>query len=204
MNSFLLIAASLVAALLATADAQTARQKTTRAKGQYTLGTITFNSNGRIREELLRSVIPLRDGERFDPAALRVGLDRVRNAYEELGYILVACTPELHPNLKKREVSVVVLINEGKLFYIRSIDVIGLDRRDVTDTLTEYNMMRGNVYNQRLAELFFKRNAPHAIVDVPPRSRIHLATDDLGTVAVTFDFRDPKHSPLTVDKSRYH
>jgi hypothetical protein len=72
--------------------------------------------------------------------------------------------------------------------------VVGLER-DVTEDLARLSLARGKVYNQRLAELFFKAHAPRALAKLSPASRIALETEDsagdemTGTVAVLFDFR---------------
>lgn len=155
----------------------------------YALRQITIK-NRLVYSDALRKLIPIKDGDHFDPELLRVGIDRIRYGYQEMGYILVACTPELLRDNEKRTISVVVSITEGKQFVIRSVTILGRNESDVRKELALLSLERGRIYNERLAELFVKRTAPATLRNFPPRSRINLATDDQGTVAVTFDLRD--------------
>jgi outer membrane protein insertion porin family len=155
---------------------------------QTTLRQITFKNNRAVRSEYLRKQIPLRDRHTFDPKLLRVGLDRIRDAYEEFGYIQATCTPEIIRDDQTRSISVSITVNEGHPFLIRSITVLGLDG-DMTKELADMSLKRGSIYNQQLAELFFKRHAPSGIAR-SPRSSIHLQMNETKeTVAVTIDLR---------------
>jgi outer membrane protein assembly factor BamA len=186
---------SCVVVLAALASADISFSAKPNLNSDYTLRGITFRNNRVIRRaDVLRSQIPLRDGQKFDVSRLRAGLNRIRDVYGEFGYIQATCATEFVTDNKSHAVSVVVSLDEGRVFFIRSVSVLGLER-DVTDDLARLSLERGKVYNQRIAELFFKARAPRAVVKSTPRSRILLRTENTasdettGTVDVIFDFR---------------
>jgi hypothetical protein len=79
-------------------------------------------------------------------------------------------------------------VDEGKQFFISSIDAIGA--RD-DDVLKDSPLKRGDVYNKNVVNLIFQKHAN----PLPPMLHwIHTFTcirnERAGTVAITFDFRD--------------
>ena len=90
-----------------------------------------------------------------------------------------------------KTVSVIITVEEGKQFFISSLQVVGLDRGDCK-TPFEESFGRGMIYNEHLAELFFKHFAPASLADIPPTSRIQLVLHNDNTVDVVFDFREPE------------
>ena len=81
-------------------------------------------------------------------------------------------------------------IDEGKKFYINSVDFLGLDKRLSGDLLKDMQLNPGKVYDQRLVDLFLEKIIPSGPSDALRKSRVHQQLDErAGTVAITFDFR---------------
>jgi hypothetical protein len=73
---------------------------------------------------------------------------------------------------------------------VSSVNVLGLDEVASHNAAEDLLLKPGDVFNQRLANLFVESHASLMPTDSSPDSRIHLKLDEKsGTVAVAFDFR---------------
>jgi outer membrane protein insertion porin family len=153
---------------------------------QYRLEDIRFNNRAISNVDALRSLFPLKDGDIFSREEVAKGLDNLRFAYRQLGYINFTSIPNTQFNDERQAISLGIDIDEGKQFYVSSVGILGRDDHVLKDSL----LKRGNVYDQRLVDLFLQERASSLPTDASPDSRIHLRLNErAGTVAVTFDFR---------------
>jgi outer membrane protein assembly factor BamA len=154
---------------------------------QYRLGGIRFRNNKAISNVgALRNLFPLKDGDIFSREKVAKGLDNLAFAYGELGYFNFTSIPNTQTNEESQMISLDVDVDEGKQFYVSSISVVGLDDHVLKDSL----LQPGDIYNQRLANLFVEKHASPPLTNALPDSRIHRHLDErAATVAITFDFR---------------
>src|ERR1700686_17291 len=97
---------------------------------RYHLGQITFKGNQAIADtKVLRDLFPTTDGSILDRKAIANGLENLRYAYEELGYINFTSVPTPRIDEDEKLVYFDIDVDEGKTFYISSIDVLGADPR---------------------------------------------------------------------------
>ncbi len=155
---------------------------------QYRLEEIRFRNNREVSNmRALRPLFPLKDGDVFDRAAIAKGLDQLRSAYGQLGYINFTSIPNTQFNEDRETISLVVEFDEGKKFYVSSLKVLGRDDSVLKDSLIK----EGDVYDERLVNLFVQQLAAPSMTDEPFDSRIHSQLDErAGTVAITLDPRD--------------
>jgi hypothetical protein len=158
---------------------------------QYRLEGIRFKGNSEINDEnALRSLFPLKDGDIFSREKIAKGLDNLRFAYRQVGHINFTSIPNTQFNEEHQTISLDIDIDEGKKFYVSGVSIVGLDDHVLEDSL----LKRGNVYDQRLVDLFLQEHTSLLPTDASPDSRIHLQLDErAATVAITFDFR---HCPV--------
>ena len=157
---------------------------------QYRLEKITFKNNAVIRDaSILRSLFPIEDGDLFDRDKIGHGLDAVRKAYAEMGYINFTSVPATKFDDENKLIDLDINLNEGKQFYISGISILGSDERAPRDASREMPFQPGDIYNQRLLELFLLK---HASLLNPNRDRKEFLRPDeqAGTVAITFDLRN--------------
>jgi outer membrane translocation and assembly module TamA len=159
---------------------------------QYRLGDITFINNRAVSNvQALRNLFPIKQGDVFDIAKIRAGVEKLRFAYAELGYINATFVPDTRIDEEHQRISVNIDMDEGKSFIISSIEIIGLDENTLQSIYKGLYFKRGDVYNQRLAGLFMQEHASLLPSNVSPDSRIRFNSDnELATVGLTFDFRD--------------
>ena len=148
------------------------------------LAKITFTNNRAISNaKALRNQFPIKDGDSLDRNAIAKGLENLRYAYQELGYINFTPVPELTFDDQKKLGFLTIYIDEGIQYSVSRINIVGADPQVLNDLLVK----PGQIYNVRLIDLFLRKHLPGADVNDP---RIqHLLFDERnGTVALTFDF----------------
>ncbi len=121
--------------------------------GRYRLSSIGFTGNKAVTNaRALRSTFAVKDGEFFNATLLGKGLENLKKAYGQLGYINFGAIPKLSYDDQKKTVSIIVDIDEGKPFYVSRIEFQG-------NTITRDRVIRrelmldeGSVYNSQMWE----------------------------------------------------
>ena len=126
--------------------------------GRYKLGGITFKGNTHVPNiKILRAQFANKDGEYFSATIFSKGLEQLRKAYGELGYINFVGSPTPRFDEAKKLIYLDIDIEEGKPFYVSRIEFTG-------NTITRDKVIRrellleeGQVYNARLWDLSLLR-----------------------------------------------
>jgi len=156
---------------------------------QYRLGKITFKNNIVFADSsVLRDLFPLLEGDLFDRDKIGHGLDALRRAYAEAGYINFTSIPDTKFDDENKLADLEINLDEGKQFFISAISIVGSDERVLRDASKDLPFQPGNVYNQRLWELFLLQHASLLYRDRDRNEDLRL-DEQAGTVAITFDFR---------------
>jgi outer membrane protein insertion porin family len=125
---------------------------------RYRLGGITFTGNKAFpNTKALRAQFAQRDGEFFNATMFSKGLEQLRKAYGEGGFINFVGSPTPRIDEAKKLIYLDIEIDEGKPFYVSRIEFTG-------NTITRDKVIRrellleeGQVYNNRLWELSILR-----------------------------------------------
>jgi outer membrane protein insertion porin family len=125
---------------------------------RYRLGTITFTGNKAVTNvRALRGTFNIKDGDWFDAQVIGKGLENLKKAYGQLGYINFGAVPKPIFDDQKKTVSLQIDIDEGKPFYVGRIEIQG-------NTITRDRVIRrelmleeGQVYNSQLWEYSLMR-----------------------------------------------
>jgi outer membrane protein insertion porin family len=125
---------------------------------QYHLGKITFKNNKAISNTAaLRSLFPLKDGDIFSRDKIAKGLEALRKAYGEFGYINYTGVPSTTFDDDKKLAYLEIDVDEGKQFYVRRIEFVGNTTTRDKVIRRELALEEGGVYNSRLWELSLLR-----------------------------------------------
>ncbi len=120
---------------------------------RYRLGKITFKGNKAVSNlTALRNFFGMKDGDFFNAEAVRKGLENLRKAYGELGYINFTPIPDTVPDDEKKTIDLNIDLDEGKQFYVRRIEFQGNTTTRDKVIRREIVLEEGNVYNSRLWE----------------------------------------------------
>ncbi len=120
---------------------------------RYRLGTITFTGNKAVKNvKALRATFAVKDGDWFNATMIGKGLDNLKKAYGQLGYINFGAIPKPVFDDQKKTVSLNIDIDEGKPFYVARIEFEG--NRITRDKVIRRELMleEGQVYNSQLWE----------------------------------------------------
>jgi outer membrane protein insertion porin family len=121
---------------------------------KYKLKSITFKNTQAIRNtQLLRGLFPIKDGDTFDNHLVGKGLDNLRKAYGELGYINFSSVPSTEIDDEKKLITLTIETEEGKPFFVRRIEFQGNTTTRDRVIRRELLVQEGQVFNSRLWEL---------------------------------------------------
>jgi outer membrane protein insertion porin family len=120
---------------------------------RYRLSGITFTGNKAVTNvRALRNTFAIKDGEYFNATVIGKGMENLKKAYGQLGYINFGAIPKATYDEAKKTVAFNIDIDEGKPFYVSRIEITG-------NTLTRDRVIRrellleeGQVYNSQLWE----------------------------------------------------
>src|SRR5271170_6932691 len=125
---------------------------------RYTLGGITFKNNKAVQNvKALRAIFPIKDGDVFSKEKVAKGLENLRKAYGELGYINFTSIPDTRFDDEKKLIYLDIDVDEGKQFYVRRIEFQGNTTTRDKVIRREIALEEGNIYNSRLWELSLLR-----------------------------------------------
>jgi outer membrane protein insertion porin family len=125
---------------------------------RYRLGGITFKGNAHVpNTRVLRAQFALKDGEYFNATVFSKGLEQLRKAYGQLGYINFVGTPVPRFDEAKKLIYLDIDIDEGKPFYISRIEFTGNSITRDKVIRRELLVEEGQVYNSQLVDLSLLR-----------------------------------------------
>ena len=93
---------------------------------RYKLASITFKNNKAVPDQkALRSLFPIKDGDIFNREKVGKGLENLRKAYGQLGYINFTPVPDTKFDDEKKLIFLDIDVDEGKQFFVRRIEFEG-------------------------------------------------------------------------------
>lgn len=125
---------------------------------KFHLASITF-SGGKagVNTKALRRLFPMKDGDVFNTNDVRKGLEALRKAYGELGYINFSPVPTTEVNDEAKTVTLNIDLDEGKQYFVRRIEFQGNTTTRDKVIRRELAIEEGGLYNTRLWELSLQR-----------------------------------------------
>jgi len=99
----------------------------------------------------------MKDGDIFSRDKIAKGLENLRKAYGEAGYINFTSVPDTKFDDDKKVVDMVIDVDEGKQFYVRRIEFQGNTTTRDKVIRREIALEEGQVYNSRYWELSLLR-----------------------------------------------
>jgi len=120
---------------------------------RYRLAAITFTGNKAVRNmRALRSTFAVKDGDFFNATMIGKGLENLKKAYGQLGYINFGAIPKPSFDEQKKTVTLNIDIDEGKPFYVSRIEFQGNTLTRDKVIRRELMLQEGQVYNSQLWE----------------------------------------------------
>src|SRR5581483_6339473 len=160
---------------------------------RFRLGQITFKNNKAVTNTAgLRKLFQLKDGDVFNRTAIAKGLDNLRKAYGELGYINFTSVPNTEIDDDKRLINLEIDVDEGKQYSVRRIEFKGNTTTRDKVIRRELALEEGQVYNSRAWEFSVLRlnqlNYFEALK--PDQDTETKRNDQAGTVDLTLKVKE--------------
>ena len=125
---------------------------------KYHLGKITFKGNKFLTNTTaLRNLIPIKDGDIFSREKIAKGIENLRKAYGQFGYINYTAVPSTTFDDDKKLAFLEFDIDEGKQFYVRRIEFQGNTTTRDKVIRRELALEEGGIYDSHLWELSLLR-----------------------------------------------
>lgn len=158
---------------------------------EYRLESISFTNNKTITNvAALRSLFPIQDGEPFDQSKLAQGLLELGKVYRIQGFVSFKSLVQPRVDESRRSIALEIQCTEGRQFYVDHINIEGLDEHTFQNVRKSLYLHPGDIYNERLANLWLEKHSRLITPDLSPSQRMTLEVDaDAGTVVITYDFR---------------
>ncbi len=121
---------------------------------RYKLKSISFTGNKAVTNvDALRRIFKMNEGDLFNVALVRKGLDELRKVYGSLGYINYTAVPNTDIDDATKTIKLSIDIDEGKQFFVRRIEFSGNSTTRDKVIRREIALEEGQVYNSQLWEL---------------------------------------------------
>jgi outer membrane protein insertion porin family len=125
---------------------------------RYKLASIHFTGNKAVTNiRALRGTFAIKDGEYFNATVMAKGMENLKKAYGQLGYINFGAIPNASFDEAKKTVSLDIDIDEGKPFYVGRIEIQGNTLTRDRVIRRELMLQEGQVYNSNLWEMSLLR-----------------------------------------------
>lgn len=125
---------------------------------RYKLKAINFKNNKAIlNTRLLRAQFPIGDGDTFDTRKVGKGLENLRKAYGQIGYINFTAVPETEIDDEHRLLTLNIDVDEGKPFFVRRIEFQGNTTTRDRVIRRELLVQEGQTFNSQLWDLSILR-----------------------------------------------
>jgi outer membrane protein assembly factor BamA len=156
---------------------------------QYSLGKITFKNVRVGFTERLRTVFQIQDGEVFSREKIKTGLENLRKAYGQMGYINFVSVPQTRFDDEKKLIYLDIDVDEGRQFYVGNVEVLGMNEPARQEVLKDLLISPGQIYNSRLWEMSLQK-LNLRLPDCRCAENRPLALDEReGIVLLTLDYR---------------
>jgi outer membrane protein insertion porin family len=121
---------------------------------KFRLKVIHFKNNKAFTNaQFLRALFPIKDGATFDTHELGKGIENMRKAYGELGFINFAAVPSFDVDDQNKLITLNIDVDEGKPFFVRRIEFQGNTTTRDRVIRRELLVQEGQVFNTRLWDL---------------------------------------------------
>ncbi len=115
---------------------------------EYRLGEITLEGNEVFPDELLRAMIPIRDGEILNNGALEFGVNRITRVYEDRGYLYANVVRRIERHVGENIADVEISVEEDEPYYVERVEFRGNSRTHDRVLRRELQLMEGDLFSR--------------------------------------------------------
>lgn len=154
---------------------------------QYRLARIDIANATVFPAEKLRAMIPLKDGEVVDVSKIRKGLDVIRMAYGEEGYIDFTPQPNVVTDNDRGELFLHLFMDEQRKYWVEVLELVGLD--EAARKKVNWTLKPGDIFRLSSLDEFLRANKTIFPEDASPLDAQVYRNLATGKVKIVFDLR---------------
>src|SRR5262249_16914290 len=110
--------------------------------------------------------------------------------YRIQGFVSFKSLIEPRVDESRRSIALQIQCKEGHQFYVDHINIEGLDEHTFQDVRKRLYLQPGDIYNERLANLWLEKNSQLIPPDGSAGQRMTVEADgEAETLVITYDFR---------------
>jgi len=117
---------------------------------QFKLASMKFEGNEHLTDEQLRRLTTMKVGEVFDNTKFRTDINKLTNAFTEIGYAFANIDPLRKLNEEKAEADLVYKVEENSLVRIGRINIRGNTITRDRVIRRQFDVQEGELYNSSL------------------------------------------------------
>jgi outer membrane assembly lipoprotein YfiO len=122
----------------------------------YKLANLELKGAALFDPEKLKDVLPIKNGDPFDPKLMKEGLESIQQMFSNLGYIDFTYTPQMDISHNKKTVSCSFLLVQGRQYFVQNINIYGIgsdeDGKEMRAALHSAGLKEKMVFSPRLLD----------------------------------------------------
>ncbi|HLA79624.1 MAG TPA: outer membrane protein assembly factor BamA [Vicinamibacteria bacterium] len=124
---------------------------------RYRLGEVKFEGMTVFKEENIRPLLKLKQGDLYRESRFKKTYDKLRDAYGGQGYFQWTVATDRKPDPEKKVVDVTIRMDEDKKYFVSKIQFLGNDTTRDKVIRREVYMNEGEVFNTEALKLSIRR-----------------------------------------------
>ncbi len=124
---------------------------------QYKIGDVKVTGSKLFKDDQIKAVLGLQEGEIFNGTALRKGFENLKKLYGNYGYINYAPVPNQDFDEQKKTVNLTINVDEDRQFYVNRINFNGNTTTRDKVIRREIMVDEGNVFNSQAWDMSLLR-----------------------------------------------
>jgi outer membrane protein insertion porin family len=164
---------------------------------QYVTGDLTVEGNDVFPAELLRALIPLREGEIFRNNILDAAVEGIRRMYEDRGHLYATVVRRIERREEEKIADIELFIEEDEPYYVARIEFRGNSKTHDRVLRREILMAEGELFNRTKLNISKMKVNQLGYFQVPEDPLIEPIADEK-RVNVTFDGQEQGRNEIQI------
>jgi len=165
---------------------------------RYKVGKIDFEGLTVFREEWVRSLIKLEEGEYYDDSKVQKALEELQEAYGRLGHFQFTGYPERRPDPEDGSVDMTLHLEEDKRYFVGKIAFVGNDTTRDKVVRRELYMNEGDIFDTEALKQSIRRiNQLGYFKQVEEAPRLAPSEDADNKIDVTFELQEENRNQVS-------
>lgn len=162
----------------------------------FELGEIALDNKSELKTEDLLKVANFKKGDLANFEEINLGVERIKKRLRRDGYMRANATVDRNIHDEKKNVDIVVHIDEGPQFTFGKLAIQGLDLEGEAAIRKLWSLKEGKPFNPEYPDFFLGQVKERGLFDSLGETKANVAVNEKNrTVDVTLNFRGSSTAP---------